>query len=34
MQELKVKCFLKDQAVNKYTGQKSHQPRVIGSALG
>jgi len=34
MQELKVKCFLRDQSVNKYKGQKSHQPRVIGSALG
>ena len=34
MQELKVKCFLRDQSVNKCKGQKSHRPRVLGSALG
>lgn len=34
LQELKVKCFLRDQEVFKYRGQKSHQPRVLGSALG
>lgn len=33
LQELKVKCYLKEKAKFKFIGQKSHRSRVLGSAL-